>query len=68
MLLNVLGEETPKLLPEQVKDINLASEMKNFHPRKERKRRYLAQPTMKLKKTKKRSCNVQGFHYNNPTF
>jgi hypothetical protein len=43
MLLNVLGKETPKLLPEQVKDINLAPEMKE-------KRRCLDQPTLKLKK------------------
>jgi hypothetical protein len=55
MLLNVLGEETPNLLPEQVKDINLSSGIKHFHPRKkkERKRRYLDQPTVKLRKLKK---------------
>lgn len=37
MLLNVLGKETPKLLPQQVKDINLAPAKKISNPEKEEK-------------------------------
>jgi hypothetical protein len=37
MLLNVLGKETPKLLPEQVKGINLAPEIKISTPEKKEK-------------------------------
>lgn len=53
MLLNVLGKETPKITSRTSQGHQSCSCNENFHPRKERERRSLDPPTLKLKKPKK---------------
>jgi hypothetical protein len=53
MLLNVRGKETLKITSRTSQGHQSCSWSENFHPRKERERRSLDPPTLKLKEPKK---------------